>query len=116
MTLLLHSRIPNSGSHSPATMKLLNTGFRDSLAMKPSARKLLVFERKPAVSGQPQGPVGGEILPVNSLQLLLANLWWIFLLAIPLLMYFLTAKYGLRIPRPLRQALRLVPIVVRTLG
>jgi len=84
--------------------------------MKPHARKLLVFERDPAVSGGSNPvPVGGEILPVNSLQLLLVNLWWIFLLAIPLLLYFLAAKYGMRIPRHLRQALRLVPVVVRSL-
>jgi len=88
--------------------------------MKPYARKFLIFERRPTVSGQPTeppgSPVGGEILPVNSLQLLLTNLWWIFLFAIPLLIYFLTARYGLRIPRHLGQALRLVPIVVRSLG
>jgi hypothetical protein len=84
--------------------------------MKPYARKFLVFEREPAVSGAPNRvPVGGEILPVNSLQLLLVNLWWVFLLAIPLLIYFLTARYGVRLPRQLRQALRLVPIVVRSL-
>ena len=84
--------------------------------MKPYSRKFLLFERRPAVSGGTQAPVGGEILPVNSLQLLLVNLWWIFLLAIPLLLYFFTAKYGVRIPRHLRQALRLVPIVVRITG
>jgi hypothetical protein len=83
--------------------------------MKPYARKFLVFERRPAVSGFVQKPVGGEILPVNSLQLLLVNLWWVFLLAIPILLYFLTARYGVRIPRQLRQALRLVPVVVRSL-
>jgi hypothetical protein len=86
--------------------------------MKPYARKFLVFERRPTVSGgpqTPQAPVGGEILPVNSLQLLLVNLWWVFLLAIPLLLYLLTAKYGVRIPRHLRLVLRLVPTVVRSL-
>jgi hypothetical protein len=83
--------------------------------MKMHARKLLVFERRPTVSGGRQVPVGGEILPVNSLQLLLVNLWWVFLLAIPLLIYFLTARYGIRIPRHLRQALRLVPVVARSL-
>jgi lipopolysaccharide export LptBFGC system permease protein LptF len=85
--------------------------------MKPLARKFLAFKREPAVSGLPDRvPVGGEILPINSLQLLLANLWWIFLLAIPLVIYLLAARYGVRIPRHFRQALRLVPIVVLTLG
>jgi hypothetical protein len=84
--------------------------------MKPYAQKFLLFERKPTVNLQSTAPVGGEILPVNSLQLLLVNLWWIFLLAIPLLLYLLNARYGVRIPRHLRQALRLVPIVVRITG
>jgi len=80
-------------------------------------QRFLRFERKPAVSGDHQEvPVGGEILPVNSLQLFLANFWWIFLLAIPILMYWLTAKYGVRIPPRLRLAFRLVPLVVRTVG
>jgi hypothetical protein len=98
-------------------VELLNMGLGDSLIMKRLAREVLVFERKPTVSGpQVEAPVGGEILPINSLQLLLANLWWIFLLAIPLVIYLLAARYGVRIPRHFRQALRLVPIVVLTLG
>ena len=85
--------------------------------MRSYRQSFLRFERKPAVSGQPtEPPVGGEILPVNSLQLFLANFWWIFLLAIPILMYWLTAKYGVRIPPRLRLAFRLVPLVVRTIG
>jgi hypothetical protein len=86
--------------------------------MRSYARKFLVLKRGPAVSGEnPVGPapVGGEVLPVNSLQLLLVNLWWVFLLAIPILIYFLTARYGARIPRHLRQALLLVPVIVRSL-
>jgi len=55
-------------------------------------------------------------LPVNSLQLLLANFWWIFLLAIPVLMYWLVAKYGARTPPRFRQALRLIPVIVRMVG
>jgi hypothetical protein len=82
--------------------------------MRSYRQSFLRFERKPAVSGlQREPPVGGEILPVNSLQLFLANFWWIFLLAIPILMYWLTAKYGVRIPPRLRLAFRLVPMVVR---
>ena len=87
--------------------------------MRSYRQSFLRFERKPTVSGIPHrlvGPVGGEILPVNSLHLLLANLWWIFLLAIPILMYWLAAKYGVRIPPRLRLAFRLVPLVVRTIG
>ena len=84
--------------------------------MRSYRQNFLRFERKPAVSGDHQVPVGGEILPVNSLQLFLANFWWIFLLAIPILMYWLTAKYGVRIPPRLRLAFRLVPLVVRTIG
>ena len=85
--------------------------------MRSYRESFLRFERKPVVSGEDVGaPVGGEILPVNSLQLLLVNLWWIFLLAIPLLIYFLNARYGMRIPRHLRQALRLVPVVIRITG
>jgi hypothetical protein len=83
--------------------------------MKSYGQSFLRFERKPTVCGtRTDAPVGGEILPVNSLQLLLANFWWIFLLAIPILLYWLTAKYGVRIPHRLRQALMLVPLVVRT--
>ena len=95
------------------TVKFLNTTSREFPTMKPYARKFLTYERRPDFNGLREAPVGGEILPVNSLQLLLVNLWWIFLLAIPLLICFLTARYGVRIPRHLRQALRLVPIVVR---
>ena len=83
--------------------------------MKTYGSRVLTFERKPAMSGD-HVTVGGEILPVNSLQLFLANFWWIFLLAIPIVMYWLTAKYGVRIPPRLRLALRLVPLVVRTVG
>lgn len=81
--------------------------------MKTYRPEFLRFERKPTISGDHTEPVGGEILPVNSLQLLLANFWWIFLLAIPILMYWLAAKYGIRIPPNFRQALRLVPLIVR---
>jgi len=84
--------------------------------MRSYRQSFLRFERRPAVSGFREAPVGGEILPVNSLQLFLANSWWIFLLAIPILMYWLTAKYGARIPPRLRLAFRLVPLVVRTIG
>jgi hypothetical protein len=106
---------PFSESRDPVTMKLLNRKPCGSSAMKPYGRRFLVFERRPTVSGGREAPVGGEILPVNSLQLLLVNLWWIFLLAIPLLIYFLNARYGMRIPRHLRLALRLFPIVAHSL-
>jgi hypothetical protein len=90
--------------------------------MRSYGQRFLRFERKPTISGfvndgdRIHAPVGGEILPVNNLQLLLVNFWWIFLLAIPILMYWLTAKYGVRIPPRLRLALTLVPLVVRTVG
>lgn len=85
--------------------------------MRSYGQRFLRFERKPTISGDHiQPPVGGEILPVNSLQLLLVNFWWIFLLAIPILMYWLLARYGVRIPPSLRLAFRLVPLVVRTIG
>jgi len=84
--------------------------------MRSYPQKFLRFERKPVVSGDHQAPVGGEILPVNSLQLFLANFWWIFLLAIPILMYWLTAKYGVRIPSRLRLVFRLVPLAIHTIG
>jgi hypothetical protein len=85
--------------------------------MKSHGHGLLTFERKPTPSGYIEThPVGGEILPVNSLQLLLANFWWIFLLGIPVLMYWLAAKYGVRTPPPFRQALRLVPVIVGMVG
>ncbi|WP_455363646.1 hypothetical protein [[Eubacterium] cellulosolvens] len=83
--------------------------------MRAYRQKFLKFERKPTVSGY-EAPVGGEILPVNSLQLLLANFWWIFLLAIPILMYWLAAKYGIKMTPHFRHALRLVPVVVRMAG
>ena len=85
--------------------------------MKTHRPEFLRFERKPTISGdQIQPPVGGEILPVNSLQLLLVNFWWIFLLAIPILIYWLAAKYGVRTPPGFRQALRLLPVIVRMVG
>jgi len=90
--------------------------------MRSYGQRFLRFERKPTISGfvndgdKIHGPVSGEILPVNNLQLLLVNFWWIFLLAIPILMYWLTAKYGVRIPPRLRLALTLVPLVIRTVG
>jgi hypothetical protein len=37
-------------------------------------------------------------------------------LAVPILMYWLAAKYGVRIPQRVRLAFRLVPLVVRTIG
>ena len=43
------------------------------------------------------------LMPVNSLQLLLADFSWIFLLAIPVLIYRLAAKYGVRTPSRFRQ-------------
>jgi hypothetical protein len=84
--------------------------------MKTYGSKVLTFERKPTVSGGQVRPVGGEILPVNSLQLLLANFWWILLLAVPILLYWLLAKYGMRMPPALRRALRLIPLVGPTAG
>lgn len=81
--------------------------------MKTHGQRYLTFERKPTISGPllPEPPVGGEILPVNSLQLLLANIWWIFLLAAPILVCWLLARYGTRIPPRFRQALRLIPLI-----
>jgi hypothetical protein len=100
-----------------ANSEVLSSESFDCFGMKTQGHALLKFERKPTASGFPvQHPVGGEILPVNSLQLLLANFWWIFLLAIPVLMYWLAAKYGVRTPPPFRQALRLVPVIVRMVG
>jgi len=80
--------------------------------MKDHPRKFLIVEGKPEAGGYSNNPpVGGEILPVNTFQLFLVNLWWVFLLLIPLLMYFLTAKYGVGLPRRLRRALERVPVV-----
>jgi hypothetical protein len=81
--------------------------------MKTHGQRFLTFERKPTISGplQRMPPVGGEILPVNSLQLLLANIWWVFLLAAPILLYWLLSRYGMRIPPRFRQALRLTPLI-----
>lgn len=106
------------GSQLALNKEALNAEFFHFGIMKP-AGKFLIVQRKPTVSGANNGnphPVGGEVLPVNSLQLLLANFWWIFLLAVPLLVYLLAGKYGLRLPRPVRLALRLVPVFYRTLG
>lgn len=110
-----HRVTPIRSRRETASAKVLNGKFSHSAGMK--AQRFLVVERKPTISGdQARVPVGGEILPVNSLQLFLANFWWILLLAIPVLMYFLTARYGIRTPRHFRQALRLVPVVARSLG
>lgn len=88
--------------------------------MRSHGQGFLMFERKPTASGitdiDREGPVGGEILPVNGLQLFLANFWWIFLLAVPILMYWLMARYGVRIPPRVRLAFRLVPLAVRMIG
>ena len=108
------------GSQLALNKEALNSELFHFGIMKP-AGKVLIVQRKPIVGGfnnenpEPH-PVGGEVLPVNSLQLLLANFWWIFLLAVPLLVYLLAGKYGLRLPRPVRLALRLVPVFYRTLG
>ena len=104
------------GSQLALNKEALNSELFHFGIMK-SAGKFLIVQRKPTVSGgHNEGPVGGEVLPVNSLQLLLTNFWWIFLLAVPLLVYLLAGKYGLRLPRPVRLALRLVPVFYRTLG
>ena len=52
--------------------------------------------------------VGGQLLPTDVLQIVVANLWWIFIVAAPIAIYFLMAKYNTRIPRPLARALRLL--------
>jgi hypothetical protein len=106
-------RLPASGD---AKLNFKALWLINRFIMKTYGSKVLTFERKPTISGDAQGPVGGEILPVNSLQLFFANFWWIFLLAVPILMYWLLSRYGMRIPPSLRQALRLIPLVARTAG
>ena len=103
------------------SLKCRETTVVERFIMRSYGKSLLRFERKPTISGynnQPidDHPVGGEILPVNSLRLLLVNFWWIFLLAVPILMYWLTARYGVRIPPRVRLAFKLVPLVIRIIG
>ena len=102
------------------SLKCRETIAPEGFIMRSYGRILLRFEHKPTISGEQQPiddhPVGGEILPVNSLRLFLVNFWWIFLLAVPILMYWLTARYGVRIPPRVRLAFKLVPLVIRIIG
>ena len=52
--------------------------------------------------------VGGQLLPTDVLQVVIYNLWWIFIVAAPIAIYFLMTKYNTRIPGPVARALRMI--------
>jgi len=74
-------------------------------------RWALVMERKPTATGGAK-TVGGEVYPANLLGLVSTNILWIFLLVVPVLLSYALARRGLRIPSAVRQALRLVPVLM----
>ena len=79
-----------------------------------NCRRILVMERKPTSSGsKPQYVVGGEVFPASLLQLASANAIWLLLLLIPLLLVYVFAKRGLRLPFAVRAVLRTVFVATR---
>jgi hypothetical protein len=80
-----------------------------------NTRSLLVFERKPAASGNGK-PIGGELLPLNISQLLAANIFWVVLLLIPIILAIILAKKGISVPKPIRWVFRLIPVITRSIA
>lgn len=77
-------------------------------------RRILVIERKPTASGaKPPNVVGGEVFPASLLQLASANAIWLLLLLMPLLLVYLFAKRGLKLPFAFRAVLRTVFVATR---
>lgn len=71
----------------------------------------LVMERKPTATGA-QKVVGGEVYPVNLIGLVSANILWILLLAVPVVLSYVLARKGFKMPSEVRQVLRMVPVLV----
>jgi hypothetical protein len=82
-------------------------------------KNLLVFERKPTPSGNkkwaPTQAVGGELLPLNLARLTVANLIWILLLILPIVLLYVLAKRGVRVPTPVRRLIRFIPFLGRSI-
>jgi hypothetical protein len=74
---------------------------------------LLVMERKPTSSGGVKKIVGGEIYSANLLELTIANVFWIMLLLLPIVLVYVFLRRGHKIPSPVSTLLRLIPTMVR---
>jgi hypothetical protein len=79
--------------------------------MMKDCRQTLVMERKPTATGA-QKVVGGEVYPVNLIGLVSANILWILLLAAPVVLSYVLARRGFKMPSEVRQVLRMVPVLV----
>jgi len=75
-------------------------------------RRALVIERKPTATGGRKTPVGGEVYPANLLGLVSANILWVLLLVVPVVLSYALARRGLRMPSVVRQVLRIVPVLM----
>jgi len=72
------------------------------------------MERKPTASGiTKQDPVGGEVYAMNPLQLAAANVIWLLLLLAPILLVYVIARRGLRLPSAIRTILRIITVATR---
>lgn len=78
-------------------------------------RDFIKVELKPTPSGIKKRTVGGEVVGANIIQLIAANLLWIVVLAAPLIITYVALKRGIRLPSPIRYALRFVPLVTRVM-
>ena len=80
-------------------------------------KNLLIFERKPTATGFKKrlDSVGGELLPLNMLNLVSQNIIWILLFILPVLLTYILAKRGVQTPSPVRWLLRLIPLVTHTI-
>ncbi len=79
-------------------------------------RRTLVMERKPTSTGGGKSPVGGEVYPANLLGLVSANILWVLLLVVPVVLSYVLARRGLRMPSVVRQVLRIVPVLMRAVS
>ena len=94
---------------------LNNDDERHCLVMR-DYRRALVMERKPTATGGNKSPVGGEVYPANLLALVSANIMWVLLLVVPVVLSYVLARRGLRMPSAIRQVLRLVPVLMHAVS
>ncbi len=78
-----------------------------------SIESLLVMEKKPTASGVDKRIVGGNIYPANLLELTVANIFWILLLLVPIMLVYVFARRGQRLSSPVKTILRLIPAAAR---
>lgn len=79
-------------------------------------RRALIMERKPTSTGGSKTPVGGEVYSANLLGLVSANILWVLLLVVPIVLSYVLARRGLRVPSVVRQVTRLVPVLMRAVA